>query len=89
MLGALLIRFSFKVNSDDSSFGNPGRAGYSGLLRNSDGSWIIGYSRHIGRADNLIVELLAVRKSLQIAWNLGYRHMVCEVDCLEVIQLVS
>ena len=30
----------FKLNSDGASFGNPGKAGGGGIIRNSQGAWV-------------------------------------------------
>jgi len=49
-----------KVNVDDSSFGNLGNAGFSGLLRNHYEGWIQGFSGSCGRASNLFVELSGI-----------------------------
>jgi hypothetical protein len=35
---------------DGSSFGNPGRGGFSGLIRNDIGEWMHGFSGSCGRA---------------------------------------
>ena len=36
----------------------------------------------------MCVELLALRFGLCLAWQHGFRKVVCEVDCLEVVRLV-
>ena len=69
-----------KVNTDGSSLGNPGAAGFGGMIRDEGGVWVW--------ADNLCVELLALRFGLQLAWQHGFRKIVCEVDCMEVVRLV-
>ena len=40
-------------NSDGSSLGNPGVAGFGDILRRNNRDWIMGYSGHISRVDNL------------------------------------
>ena len=77
-----------KLNSDGSSFGNPSTAGFGGLLRNADGDWIVGFSGYCGVVDNLCAELLALRRGLKLAWDYGYRQLICEIDCLEIVRLV-
>lgn len=37
-----------KLNTDDSSIGNPGLAGGGGLIRNANGSWVKGFARATG-----------------------------------------
>ncbi|KAK2370222.1 TMV resistance protein N [Trifolium repens] len=46
-----------KVNVDGSSIGNPGLSGFSGLLRNTFGGWIPGFSGSCGFTSNINVEL--------------------------------
>ena len=36
------------LNMDGSSLGNPGRAGAKGLLQDSSGKWISGFSLNLG-----------------------------------------
>jgi len=48
------------VNVDGSSFGNPGNAGFGGLLRNDIGVWLHGFSESCGRASTLLAELSAI-----------------------------
>ena len=78
-----------KVNCDGSSLGNPGSAGFGVVLRSPLGDWIHGFSGFIAGVDNLCVELLALRKGLQLAWSLGFLDDNCEVDCLEVLRLIN
>ena len=41
----------FKLNSDGASYGNPGKAGGGGIIRDCNGLWIKGFARSkIGRA---------------------------------------
>ena len=46
-----------KVNIDGASLGNPGKAGGGGIIRNSEGVWIRGYSRSIGYTISVMAEL--------------------------------
>lgn len=34
----------FKLNTDGSSFENPGKEGIGGVIRNSNGNWVLGFS---------------------------------------------
>ena len=63
----------FKLNVDGSSFGNPGEAGFGGLVRGADGHWIFSFYGSVGFADNLLPELMAICNGLHIAWEHGYR----------------
>lgn len=43
------------LNVDGSCIGNPGRAGFSGLLRTTEGEWMIGFYGFLVIGDNLQV----------------------------------
>lgn len=68
------------LNVDGSCFGNPGRAGFGGVLRNQDGVWIQGFCGYAGIYNNIHVELLAIHHGLLLAWN--------KVEELYVIHIV-
>ena len=78
-----------KINVDGSSCGNPGDAGFGGLLRGADGHWIMGFHGFIGVANSLLPELMAIRMGLCLAWDHGYRRVLCESDSLEAIRCVN
>ena len=56
-----------KLNTDGSVLGNPGLAGAGGLLRNSSGDWLSGFSLHLGISSNNMAELAAVHQGLILA----------------------
>ncbi|WJX71286.1 hypothetical protein P8452_55294 [Trifolium repens] len=64
--------YQVALNVDGSSYGNPGWAGYGGLFRDHEGSWILGFSGPVSFADGLEVELLAIHNGLMLAWDIGY-----------------
>jgi hypothetical protein len=78
-----------KVNADGSSLGNPGNAGFGGLLRNDRGSWIHSFSGSCGRASNLVAGLSAIWKELQLAWDLGYKSIIMESDSQVALDLIG
>lgn len=57
------------INVDDNSFGNPGQAGFGGLIRTSDGTWLE-FSGYIGVSNNH-AELLALYQGLSKAMQMG------------------
>lgn len=77
------------LNVDGSCCGNPGRAGFGGLLRTNDGRWICGFSGFIGISNNLHVELLGLYRGLRLAWDKGYRNVKYYSDSAHSIQHVS
>lgn len=79
----------FKLNSNGSSEGNPGKVGGGGLIRNSEGIWISGYARNIGSASSVLVELWALRDGFALALSLGLTHLVVELDALVVVSFLD
>nr|POE82130.1 putative ribonuclease h protein [Quercus suber] len=77
----------FKLNSDGVSLGNPEKAGGSGLICESHGNWVKGYTRNIGVATSIIAEFWALRDGLLLASQLGITQLVVELDA-KVLDLV-
>ncbi|KAK7268980.1 hypothetical protein RIF29_21693 [Crotalaria pallida] len=77
------------INVDGSAFGNPGRAGYGGLIRSNIGEWICGFAGYFGISNNIHMELLAILHGLELAWSRGFRNVECRSDCLEALSLVQ
>lgn len=75
------------MNVNGSSLGNPGPAGFGGLLRSGDGEWRLGFYGSIGVADNLEAELAALCFGLTIAWDEGIRRLTCYSDSQTTILL--
>ena len=78
-----------KLNVDGSSRGNPGLAGYGGIIRGDQGQWIVGFQGSLGTASNLKEELMALCQGLRLAWSRGYRYVMCESDSTEVTRLIQ
>lgn len=77
------------LNVDGSSMGNPGRAGFGGLIREDNGAWISGYAGFLGCSDNLQAELLAIFHGANEAWRLGFRRVSYYSDSTQAIALVK
>ena len=60
-----------------------------GLLRDSNGAWVRGFSRLIGFSNVLLAELWALRVGLAMALNLNIDKLIINVDASEVINLLS
>lgn len=68
-----------KLNTDGAARGNPGIAGEGGVIRNSEGDWLVGFIAHLGVCSNMEDELHALRLALSLAWQEGYRSIICEI----------
>ena len=78
-----------KLNTDGASFGNPGKAGGGGLIRDSEGRWLKGFSRAIGHTTSVVAELWAVRDGLNLAIQLGISCLEVELDAKIVVELLE
>lgn len=76
-----------KVNTDGASRGNPGIAGAGGVIRDANGKWLVGFAAHLGIASNMAAELHALRMGLILAWDEGFRDVICEMDALVILEL--
>ena len=47
----------FKLNSNGSSLGNPGKVGGGGVICNHHGEWVSGYAKAIGYITSVAPEL--------------------------------
>ena len=77
-----------KLNTD-GSYRNTGEAGAGGVIRDSFGNWISGFSMNIGESSVIMAELWGLYQGLSLAWNVGIRHLLVEVDSLCVTQMIS
>ncbi|KAL6494930.1 hypothetical protein OROGR_030849 [Orobanche gracilis] len=77
------------LNVDGSSLGNPGNAGFGGLLRDSNGAWISGFLGAIGITNNLHAELMGLLHGLQLTWENGYRKFICYSDSMDALSLIN
>ncbi|KAG5085666.1 hypothetical protein JHK82_053063 [Glycine max] len=75
-----LPRNSFKFNTDVSSFGNPGRSGFGGVICDFLANWVVGYSSYYGFIMNMATELHAIWYSVKLDFNSSLSHFVCELD---------
>lgn len=62
----------YELNTDDASFGNPGKAGRGGLVRDHRGAWLKGSSHCIGNTTSVMAEFWALRDDLQLASQMGF-----------------
>lgn len=79
----------FKLNTDGASFGNPGKVGAGGLIRDLCGNWIKGFSRSIGLTSNIIAKFWALRDGLQLAIQLEIQNIEVELDAKVVVDFMN
>ncbi|KAL0286556.1 UNVERIFIED_CONTAM: putative ribonuclease H protein [Sesamum angustifolium] len=79
----------FKLNTNGSSFGNPGLAGAAGIIRDSAGHVHFAYQFALGIGTSMLVELTAVWQGIELALTHGLALLVVEVDGTTVISLLQ
>ena len=79
----------FKLNTDGASLGNPGKAGGGGLIRDSEGRWVRGFSRSVGHATSVIAEFWALRDGLKLAAQLGIGCLEVELDAKIIVEMLN
>lgn len=80
---------TLKINVDGSSLGNPGNAGFEGVICDHLGRWVLGFNGSIGVGTNILVELQAFYHGLCLSWQQGWRSVVFESDLLEAINFIN
>ncbi|KAK8521953.1 hypothetical protein V6N12_066523 [Hibiscus sabdariffa] len=70
-----------KLNIDGACRLSDGVASCGGVFRDSNGAWVAGFSKYVGRCSALEAEFWAVFEGLQCAWQLGHRRVLVESDC--------
>ena len=71
----------YKLNSDGARKGS-GLAGARGLIRDATGRWHGGFCMNIGICSITIAELWGLYQGLILAWQMGIRLLVVEIDSL-------
>jgi len=65
-----------------------GCLGAGGVVQHHDGDWIAGFSHYEAGGDALLAELRAVRLALDFCSKKGYVNIICEIGCLEAVDLI-
>lgn len=56
----------FKLNTDGSYFGNPHKEGIGGVIRTSNGGWVLSFCKSFHNSSNNMMELMDLNKGLKI-----------------------
>ena len=83
-------RFGSILNVDDICLGTPICAGSGGVICNSHGFYLSGFSGHISSSnDILLAELTAIYHGMRLAIDMGLDDLVCYSDSLLSINLIT
>ncbi|KAK8994455.1 hypothetical protein V6N11_045543 [Hibiscus sabdariffa] len=76
------------LNVDGAISLHTGKATIGGLLRDTAGNFIFGFSKFIGATNSLHAELWSLFVGLQLAWNHGVTFLQIQTDCKRVVELL-
>ncbi|GLT90371.1 hypothetical protein SLE2022_083080 [Rubroshorea leprosula] len=79
----------YKLNTDGSRMQETGLASAGGLLRDSSGTFIQGFSVNIGQISVFLAELWGCRERPILRRNKGISHLVVEMASLSVVQVIE
>lgn len=77
------------LHVDESSLGNPGRAGFGAVIRNGNGRWVEGISGYIGTAKILKAELHGILAGLKRLVSLHITSASCFTDSKEALRVIN
>ncbi|KAG8502154.1 hypothetical protein CXB51_002169 [Gossypium anomalum] len=66
-----------------------GNASASGVVRDRDGNWILGFTHYLGRCSHLEAELWGILDGVLILLNKGYKRVKIQTDNLEVVKALN
>lgn len=60
-----------------------------GFLRDSNGIWKRGFAKKLGRCSIFKAELWGILEGLKLAWDLGFRKIIAELDSLSAVMMIN
>ncbi|XP_027152155.1 uncharacterized protein LOC113758673 [Coffea eugenioides] len=79
----------YTLNTDGCSKGNPGVGGGGGVLRDSNGIPLIGFSAYFGETTCLRAEARALLLGLQICVHRGFENLYVQSDSLALVRILQ
>lgn len=71
----------------DGSFRpDDGSMGAGGIVRDDQGKWVFGFHAFQEQGNTLMSEAYALKLGLLLIWDRGFRRVICNVDCAELLQ---
>ncbi|CAL8088163.1 unnamed protein product [Prunus armeniaca] len=79
----------FKLNVDGSRKPATGAIGADGVIRNSDGEWIAGFTVNLGTGQILDAEIRGLAFGLKLAVDRGIPNLIVEMDSTTTVHLIQ
>lgn len=67
-----------KLNTDGVAKGNPGHAGFGGILGDEQGKLLGGYYGKVAISTRLVTEIWSIRAGIEIPKELGIKKLIVE-----------
>ena len=78
-----------KLNTDGCLKASTNKAAAGGLIRSHTGTWMGGFLANLGSCSVLAAECWGVIHGLRLAWELGIRSVILEVDNSCVVNIIQ
>lgn len=78
-----------KLNTDGSSRGNPGPAGFGGVFKEERGHWVLGFYGRLADCTSLEAELWGIFRGLELVQSQGMEAVEVESDSATTIALIE
>ena len=78
-----------KLNTDGFADIAAGTAGGGGLIRDDRGSWIMSFTRKIGKADSFLAEIWALCDGLLLCNQLNFNAVMVELDAKALVDALK
>ncbi|KAK8625879.1 hypothetical protein V6N13_057036 [Hibiscus sabdariffa] len=78
-----------KINSDGARNSSEELASCGGVLQNSVGDWLIGFTKFIKVCSIVDVELRGAYIEALYAWDLRYRQVILDLDNLDALHILN
>ncbi|MCH94217.1 ribonuclease H protein, partial [Trifolium medium] len=76
-----------KLNTDGACK-NQQIAGCGGIIRGSQGEWIVSFAKYIGKSSAFVAEMWGVVEGLRLAKRMGFRKVELNVDSETVVNAI-
>lgn len=73
------------LNMDGLVVGNFGVARSGGLIRDTNGEWVMGFARRIGKTSSFLAELWALHDGLQLCLQIQAQAVLIELDSKTIL----
>lgn len=78
-----------EFNTDGAVSMKQNKSSCGGVLHDSEGLWIVGFSLSLGNCSPFEAEEWAIFQSLRMGWDMGFKKIQVESDCQVLVNLIN